>query len=201
MSVIQDTSEYIQIIKRIYPIGSIIFTSQPLGNKTEWTDIPDNGELTVEWEGMIWRLIVDNRPPAMYTSFNTNVFTVRNCFVKYTRESNQDPWTARIFYDAYPEEYPPPSSNIVPFTGANTHRLITDEMPYHTHAQIARGVNSGASSETQWGNYPISIAQDKKSNYNVSELSNGYAGGLNGTTQPHNNKEEGYNCFFYERIQ
>ena len=194
MSVIQDTSEYIQIIKRIYPIGSIIFTSQPLGNKTEWTDIPDNGELTVEWEGMIWRLIVDNRPPAMYTSFNTNVFTVRNCFVKYTRESNQDPWTARIFYDAYPEEYPPPSSNIVPFTGANTHRLTTEEMPYHNHGIV----NNAGGSSSQTG-YWFTWTYGQNTPY--AGMGTEFTGGQNGVTQSHNNKEEGYNCFFYERIQ
>ena len=182
MSVIQDTSEYIQIIKRIYPIGSIIFTSQPLGNKTEWTDIPDNGELTVEWEGMIWRLIVDNRPPAMYTSFNTNVFTVRNCFVKYTRESNQDPWTARIFYDAYPEEYPPPSSNIVPFTGANTHRLITDEMPSHRHGVWL--YNDGSTSYHSQTQPRVSYAYY---NQNYSTVNFGGADPTGGD-QPHNNK-------------
>ena len=63
--------------------------------------------------------------------------------------------------------------------GEAEHTLTVDEMPAHKHG--LRGVNSGATVGSQYANYPVDIAQDKKDNWNVSTMSN------TGGGQAHNN--------------
>lgn len=57
------------------------------------------------------------------------------------------------------------------------HVLTSDEMPSHTHGLSLIGVNTAAGSVTDYGKYPVQIAQDMKANWRVSTLSMYATGG------------------------
>lgn len=188
-------------IKDIYPIGSIIFSTQPLGNKIVW-ELPSNGpyELTVEWEGMTWELI--NETPTSFLSNPQSVgasitkpHSIRNVWVWYQRNAIGNPWTATLFSDEA-SSFEDPLPNISKFTGENAHQLLPEELPSHKHNVwlYNDGSNPSQHSESRprvvYGYWSTLYSQ-----VGFGETSE------TGGNEAHNNKEKAYNCFMYRRIQ
>lgn len=77
--------------------------------------------------------------------------------------------------------------------GEDSHKLTVSEMPKHKHGW--RGINTGASSQSQMGYYPFRIQQDNKPNWNGTTDSMDDAGG-NGA---HENRQPYITCYMYKR--
>lgn len=80
--------------------------------------------------------------------------------------------------------------------GEPVHTLTVNEMPSHNHGITAKGVNSGASTSSKSGNYPIDIDQDKESNWNVNTITIGYKGG----SAAHNNMPPYLAVYVWKRV-
>ena len=80
--------------------------------------------------------------------------------------------------------------------GEPVHTLTVNEMPSHNHGITAKGVNSGASTSSKPGNYPIDIDQDKESNWNVNTITIGYKGG----SAAHNNMPPYLTVWVWKRV-
>ena len=68
--------------------------------------------------------------------------------------------------------------------GEATHKLVESEMPSHTHGINGQCVNPGAGTWSQYGNYPVRLANDI--GFNWSTIS-GLVAYNTGGNQPHNN--------------
>ena len=131
--------------KRIYPIGSIIFRSSPLANKTEWTDVNlFDSHFYVDWEDMTWELIVSIRPSDLedpttaWGDFHSEVHSVRNVRLQYTRTQAQlarGVCTATMVIDDQNQG----TFNLNTFTGANTHKHALGNTGHARLALIGNG--------------------------------------------------------------
>ena len=184
-------------IESIYPIGSVIFRSSPLADKTEWTEVDlFDSHFYVEWEGMLWELIVSIKPSDLedptssWVDFHSDVHSVRNVRLQYSRtpeELSRGVCTAKMVIDNQSTS----TFNLDTFTGENSHKLTTSEMPNHNHP-IRNNIE-----------YNSSHGWEAAFDYTAMEHGRSWAGLYSesvGGDQAHNNKELGYNLFMYKRI-
>ena len=115
-------------LKRIYPIGSIIFRSSPLADKVEWTNVSkDDPHFYVEWEDMTWELIVDPIPLSDFYLSYTQVHSIRNCRLRLTATEGQIRnrlFNGKMVIDGQDVG----TFQLDTFTGENSHRLIEEEL-------------------------------------------------------------------------